>query len=110
MATPDNKDKVNEKKFYITDAGTEITVYKGVGSDTATTRFLNMSSEPFQLIILPTADIAITEWDGLVLDNPMKLAANKGLTIRKMYPTFSFFKIYTFVANTSIRNIVWGSG
>lgn|SRR3990167_1195640 len=110
MATPNPKRKVNHKVIFAPTVGTEFTVYDGTGSDTNLVRYLNFSFTPnAKIAIIPNQPIYITEVDGELLEYPMRLDSNLGILDKKTSFTFSFIKVYTVVANTSIRLFSWGN-
>ena len=107
MATPDIKLKLNEKVIFAPTVGTTYTIYQGNGSDTATDRYINLQTNNLnKLAILADNEILITEFDGQVLDYPLKIYKDATKFIdRRTVTSFSKFKIYTLVANTRIRII-----
>ena len=110
MATPDAKLKLNHKVIFAPTVGTEFTVYDKNGSDTNLIRYMNFSFTPnAKIAIISDQPIYITECDGEVLEYPMRLDANLGYQDKKTSFTFSFIKLYTVVANTSIRLFLWGN-
>ena len=111
MVDPDAKGKVNNKTFYITAAGTEITVSKAKGADTATTRYLNFDyTQIMKMQILPNDEVLLTKVDGVLFDHPKKIHGDKGYTDRKIFPLVNTFTLYTLKTNTVINVTAWGSG
>ena len=107
MATPDIRGKLNEKVIFEPTVGTTYTIYQGNGSDTSTVRYLNFSTNGVQKIaLLADNEILVTEFDSEVLDYPIKIYKDATKYIdKKLFSSFSQFKLYTLVANTRIRII-----
>ena len=107
MATPDIKYKINEKVIFEPTVGTTYTIYQGNGSDTATTRYLNLQTNATnKLAILADNEILITDFDNEGLDYPIKIYKDNTKYIdKRTVSSFSSFKIYPLVANTRIRII-----
>src|SRR3990167_9997020 len=101
MATPDIRYKLNEKVIFEPTVGTTYTIYQGNGSDTSTTRYLNFPVNGIQKIgILSDNEILITEFDSEILDYPIKIYKDNTKFIdKKLFSSFSSFKLYTLVAN-----------
>lgn len=107
MASPTIRYKINEKDIFEPTVGTTYTIYQGNGSDTATVRYLNMSTNSTNKIaILPDAEILILSFDNEVLDYPIKIYKDNTKYIdKRTVSSFSSFQLYTLVANTRIRII-----
>lgn len=109
MADPDSKNKLNQKVIFEPNVGTEFIIYNGNGSDTSTLRYLNFTYAPnAKIAIIPNQPVYITQVDVDVLEYPLRLDSNQGYIDKKTSFTFSFIKVYTVVANTTIRVIPWG--
>src|SRR3990167_9406481 len=110
MANPDVRYKLNEKVIFEPTEGTTYIIYQGNGSDTSSTRYLNFTTNGIQKIaILSDNEILMTEFDGEVLDYPIKIYKDATkFIVAKFVSSFSSLKLYTLFANTRIRIMVVG--
>ena len=86
--------------FYVT-SGEERTIYLGMGIDTATERYLNLSpGQTSKLRILSSVSCLITEIDSKKLKYPIKVHTVKQLNILRYQSNINNFKIHALAIST----------
>ncbi len=91
----------NAITIYVT-AGEERKIHFGIGTDTATDRYLNfgVSNSVGKLRIIPTIGCLITEIDNRVLKYPIKVHTVKQLNIIRYISSVESFKIFALAEST----------
>ena len=90
----------NSITIYVT-SGEERTIYLGMGTDTTTERFLNLSpGHAMKLRILPSVACLITEIDSKKLKYPIKVHKDKQFNIKRYNSNVHNFKIHALAIST----------
>ena len=77
------------------------------GTDTTTTRYLNLGSPALGILLSASEDISITKINGRLLKNPITLATGTTFVIKDRLQ-FRSLQVSTSATNTIVRILVTG--
>ena len=80
VAEPITKEIYNQKIIVAPSAGTQLTIHRTTGVDTASDIYLNFDISARKIVFAPLVAFVITEYNGKVLDYPIKVHALKKWT------------------------------